>query len=59
MRKALIGAASVLTVGLERICCICGEELFDRERDYCEDCRHGGDLEDVLEAAMVGNANDR
>jgi hypothetical protein len=29
-------------------CCVCGEELFDHEHDYCEDCRDG-DLEDVFE----------
>lgn len=45
------GGASVSTAMLER-CGVCGEELFEHERDYCEDCRDGGDLEDVLERAI-------
>lgn len=34
-------------------CCLCGEELFEHEAGYCEDCRDGGDLETVLEHALA------
>ena len=33
-------------------CCVCKEELQDGESGYCEDCRDGGDLEDILEGAL-------
>jgi hypothetical protein len=35
-------------------CCCCGEELFETECEYCEDCRDGGDLEDILDSALKG-----
>jgi hypothetical protein len=49
------GAASALTGGLERLCGVCREELFDHELNYCDDCRDGGDLEAVLERGLEAN----
>ncbi len=42
----------------EQTCCLCGEELFEHEVGYCEDCRRGGDLETVLERALA-KANEK
>ena len=45
---------SLSTDVLER-CGICGEDLYEHERGYCEDCRDSGDLEDTLETALRSN----
>lgn len=47
--------ASENTTDALHTCGVCGGELSECERDYCEDCRDGSCLEDVLEKAIGGD----